>query len=71
MHAGADIAYVVTVGNAGPDSATAATLSATLPAPLRFASITAAPGWSCTPPLVGTNGTVECTDHRDGALPPA
>jgi uncharacterized repeat protein (TIGR01451 family) len=31
-----------------------------LPAALRFSSIAAPAGWSCTTPAVGTNGTVTC-----------
>jgi len=59
--AGANLTYTITVGNAGPDPAAAATWNFTLPAGLSFVSLPAVSGWSCTTPAVGAGGTVSCS----------
>jgi len=56
---GDDITYVITVSNAGPNSA-AVTLSDPLPASTSFVSLSSPPGWFCTTPAPGSNGTVNC-----------
>lgn len=60
--AGADLTYAISLANAGPTAAQAATLSDTLPAGTRFVSLSAAAGWSCTTPAVGASGTVSCSN---------
>ena len=60
--AGADITYTITASNNGPDPATNASWSDTLPAGTTFVSLPAVAGWSCTTPSVGSNGTVNCTN---------
>ena len=59
--AGANLTYTVTVQNLGPDTATSAAWSDTLPAGTTFVSLASAAGWSCTTPAVGSGGTVTCT----------
>ena len=66
---GGTITYTISTSNAGPDDATGVTVTDVLPASLRFQSITAPAGWTCTTPAVGANGTVTCTTatFADGA----
>ncbi len=59
-NAGATFNYTITINDQGPSSAGDLTLTDVLPVPLLFQSVNA-PGWSCTTPPVGTNGTVTCT----------
>lgn len=59
-NAGTPFTYAININDNGPSSAGDLTFTDVLPAPLRFTSINA-PGWSCTTPTVGTNGTVTCT----------
>ncbi|MEO8033937.1 MAG: hypothetical protein ABI837_05850, partial [Acidobacteriota bacterium] len=59
---GANLAYAITVNNAGPSNGQTVTLSDTLPANTTFVSLTAPAGWSCTPLAVGATGTVSCTN---------
>jgi len=59
--AGTDLTYTITVTNAGPSNAPNATLSDPLPAGTTFVSLPPVAGWSCTPPAVGSAGTVSCT----------
>lgn len=58
----AGTAFTTTIGinDLGPSSAGDLTLTDVLPPALLFTSINA-PGWSCTTPPAGTNGTVTCT----------
>ena len=63
---GATITYTFMVTNNGPDSASNPSFTDTLPASLRFGSITA-PGWNCTTPPVGSTGTITCTAASLGA----
>jgi uncharacterized repeat protein (TIGR01451 family) len=58
--AGSTFAYTISINDQGPSSAGDLTLTDVLPPPLLFSSITA-PGWSCSTPAVGANGTVSCT----------
>ncbi len=60
--AGANLTYAITLANAGPTAAAAATLSDTLPASTSFVSLASAGGWSCTTPAVGASGTVSCSN---------
>ncbi len=61
--AGANLTYAIAVTNSGPTTATNVTMSDPLPSGTTFQSITAPPGWTCTTPAVGTNGTVSCTTN--------
>jgi uncharacterized repeat protein (TIGR01451 family) len=64
-----DITYTITVRNILSDPASNASLVDTLPqvttssgfTSLTFVSLTAAPGWSCITPSVGSGGTISCT----------
>ena len=55
--AGQNITYTITVTNAGPSNAAAASLSDTLPAGTTFVSLPAVAGWSCT-----TGATISCSN---------
>jgi len=59
--AGNDLVYTITVTQAGPSAAAAATLSDTLPVGTTFVSLTSPAGWSCSTPAVGAGGTVSCS----------
>jgi uncharacterized repeat protein (TIGR01451 family) len=58
---GSALQYTIIVSNNGPSDAAAVTMTDVLPAALRFTSIVAPGGWSCTTPPPGTNGTVTCS----------
>ncbi|HKI05103.1 MAG TPA: ExeM/NucH family extracellular endonuclease [Thermoanaerobaculia bacterium] len=64
--AGTNLTYTITVSNAGPDAATSASWSDTLPAGTAFVSLPAVAGWSCTTPAVGAGGTVSCSNPSFG-----
>ncbi|HEV7666901.1 MAG TPA: ExeM/NucH family extracellular endonuclease [Thermoanaerobaculia bacterium] len=55
--AGTNLTYTITVTNNGPDPATNASWSDTLPAGTSFVSLPAVAGWSCT-----TGATVSCSN---------
>jgi uncharacterized repeat protein (TIGR01451 family) len=57
---GANLTYTITVGNAGSTASTVA-WNDVLPASLRFISLSAPAGWSCSVPAVGSSGTVTCS----------
>ncbi len=57
---GSDLAYTITVANAGPDAAANANWSDTLPAGTTFVSLSAPGGWTCSTPAVGAGGNVSC-----------
>jgi uncharacterized repeat protein (TIGR01451 family) len=58
---GSALQYTINATNNGPSDAAAVTMTDVLPAALRFTSIVAPGGWSCTTPAPGTNGTVTCS----------
>ncbi|HXH37332.1 MAG TPA: hypothetical protein VNN08_01760 [Thermoanaerobaculia bacterium] len=58
---GGPLQYTIVVSNFGPSDAPGVTMTDVLPAPLRFTSIAAPAGWSCTTPSAGANGTVTCS----------
>lgn len=60
--AGNNITYTQVVTNAGPSTATTATMTETTPANTNFQSITFPAGWGCVTPAVGAAGTITCTD---------
>ena len=53
-----DVAYTITVGNAGPDPGDASWTD-TLPGTMTFVSLT--PNAGCTTPAVGAGGAINCT----------
>ena len=55
--AGTNLTYTITVSNAGPDPAAAASFSDTLPAGTTFVSLSPVAGWTCT-----TGATVSCSN---------
>jgi uncharacterized repeat protein (TIGR01451 family) len=57
-----DGSYTVTVTNNGPNPATAATWTDTLPAGVTFDVLGPVAGWSCTTPMQGQGGTIECSN---------
>jgi uncharacterized repeat protein (TIGR01451 family) len=60
--AGNNLTYTITVTNNGPDAASTASWTDTLPAGTSFVSLPAVAGWSCTTPAVGSGGTVTCSN---------
>ena len=60
--AGANFSYTLTFSNEGPSDALNANLNDPLPAGVTFVSLAAPGGWSCTTPMVGATGTVDCTN---------
>jgi uncharacterized repeat protein (TIGR01451 family) len=65
---GNDITYTITVTNAGPNTATNAVLSDTVPTNTTFRSITTPAGWTCgTQPAVGGTGAISCTNSSFAA----
>jgi uncharacterized repeat protein (TIGR01451 family) len=57
---GDPVTYTIAVTNNGPGVANDVIVSDTLPASLRFQSITPAATFSCTTPPVGATGTITC-----------
>lgn len=62
VNTGATLTYTITVTNNGPDAATNASWSDTLPPGTTFVSQPVVGGWSCTTPDAGDPGTVNCTN---------
>ena len=58
----ADLTYIISVTNNGPDPATNAHVTDELDPSLSFVSLTAPAGWSCTAPPVGMTGQIVCTN---------
>jgi uncharacterized repeat protein (TIGR01451 family) len=56
-----DVTYVITVINGGPDTATSATLTDTLPGDMTFVSLSQPAGWSCNSLTPGSGGTLTCS----------
>ncbi len=59
--AGTNLVYTITVTNNGPDAAAAVAVDDTLPAGTTFVGLAFPGGWSCTPPPVGSGGTLSCS----------
>ncbi|HEV7764079.1 MAG TPA: DUF11 domain-containing protein [Thermoanaerobaculia bacterium] len=55
------LAYTITVTNAGPNAAVDVELNDVLPAGTTFVSLVAPGAWSCTTPAPNAAGTVTCT----------
>ncbi|HYK00647.1 MAG TPA: hypothetical protein VE974_02760 [Thermoanaerobaculia bacterium] len=58
-----NVAFTITIGNAGPDAAETVELNDTLPGDLQFVSLTQenGPSMSCSTPAIGAGGTITCT----------
>ena len=59
---GGTITYTQGVSNGGPFDAVNAVFSESIPANTTFQSITAATGWTCVTPPVGSTGTITCSN---------
>ncbi len=59
--AGSQLAYTLSVENAGPNPAENASWGDALPPGTTFVSLAAAAGWACSTPPVGAAGTVTCS----------
>ncbi|WP_170113042.1 Calx-beta domain-containing protein [Ahniella affigens] len=58
---GGQIAYVITINNAGPSIADDPSFAFPLPAGLTSVSSVIPADWTCTAPAIGSNGTYACT----------
>jgi uncharacterized repeat protein (TIGR01451 family) len=58
--AGQSFTYAISVTNPGPAPAEAVVVRHVVPPALRFGTLTAAPGWTCSAPSPGNSGTVDC-----------
>jgi uncharacterized repeat protein (TIGR01451 family) len=61
VNSGSTITYTQTIANNGPDAAANATISESIGSGVTFQSIAAPGGWSCTTPVVGGTGTINCS----------
>lgn len=59
--ANSELAYAITLANAGPDDAVALAYDTATPAGTTFVSLAAPPELTCTVPAVGSTGAVSCT----------
>src|SRR5437016_2102027 len=63
VNTGSTLTYTITVTNNGPDTASNASWSDSLPAGTTFVAPFSAPGgWSCTTPAAGNPGTINCSN---------
>ncbi len=60
--AGNNITYTQVVTNAGPSTATTASMTETTPANTTYQSIAIAAGWACVTPAVNGTGTITCAN---------
>ncbi|MDP9343650.1 MAG: hypothetical protein M3Q23_16475 [Actinomycetota bacterium] len=60
--AGNVLTYTITVKNNGPKTATAVSVTDTLPTGTKFVSVTCPATWTCSAPPVGAAGTVTATN---------
>ncbi|MGH2491250.1 MAG: COG1361 S-layer family protein, partial [Candidatus Limnocylindria bacterium] len=58
---GTNLTYRIQVANAGPDAATAVTVTDVIPVDTRFVSLARPADWTCLKPIVGGSGAVSCT----------
>jgi uncharacterized repeat protein (TIGR01451 family) len=58
---GENYTYTAVAVNNGPAASPNVTVSLPLPPGTNYQSIVIPSGWACTPPTVGTNGTITCT----------
>jgi len=62
VFSGNNITYTQTITNNGPAAASAVSFTEATPLNTTFQSVLAPAGWTCTTPVVGTGGNVNCTD---------
>jgi uncharacterized repeat protein (TIGR01451 family) len=60
--AGDNLTYTETIANNGPATATGLTFTMSTPANTTFQAIQVPAGWSCTTPIVGGTGAINCTN---------
>jgi uncharacterized repeat protein (TIGR01451 family) len=60
--AGNNITYTQVVTNAGPSTATSASFTENTPPNTNFQSVASPAGWLCVHPVVGSAGTITCTN---------
>jgi uncharacterized repeat protein (TIGR01451 family) len=58
---GTNLTYFIQVANAGPDPATAVTVTDVTPSGTTFVSLASPAGWTCVTPIVGGSGAISCT----------
>jgi uncharacterized repeat protein (TIGR01451 family) len=61
VYPGEDYDYTVVARNNGPNAAANISVSIPLPTGTNFQSLVVPVGWACTPPAVGSGGTITCT----------
>jgi uncharacterized repeat protein (TIGR01451 family) len=61
VHRNKTLTYTITVQNAGPSAAAGTVTADQLPSNVKFQSLSAPAGSSCTMPAVGSTGTVKCS----------
>jgi len=61
VEAGTSVTYTVTVTNNGPAGAGNVTFKDAVPTGTSLVSFAAAPGWSCTSPMLGSSGAIACS----------
>jgi uncharacterized repeat protein (TIGR01451 family) len=67
-YAGENTVFLLNLMNNGPATATGVTVTDVLPAGLTYQGVDA-PGFTCSGPPVGTNGTVTCTEASMSSAP--
>jgi len=60
--AGSNLDYTIAVQNLGTQPALNTVWTDTLPTGTRFVSLSTVAGWTCTTPLVGATGTINCSN---------
>jgi uncharacterized repeat protein (TIGR01451 family) len=58
---GTNLTYLIQVANAGPDAATAVTVTDVIPVGTTFVSLAWPVAWTCLTPIVGGSGVISCT----------
>ncbi len=61
VFAGNDITYTQAISNNGPATATGLSFTESTPPNTTFQSVLAPAGWTCTAPIVGSTGSINCT----------
>jgi uncharacterized repeat protein (TIGR01451 family) len=61
VFAGNDITYTQAISNNGPATATGLSFTESTPLNTTFQSVLAPAGWTCTAPIVGNTGSINCT----------
>jgi uncharacterized repeat protein (TIGR01451 family) len=58
---GTNLTYRIQVANAGPDAATAVTVTDVIPLDTTFVSLAWPADWTCLKPIIGGSGAISCT----------